>query len=171
MFCFGYSKNCCTFASELTTEVLTFKSWIMNTKKYALTSKTIDFADDNGKKHTLHKIIALKDFGGVKVGDFGGWVESDDNLSHVGNCWVSDDAKVMDEAYVANDALISGNCELHDQSFLLEKSSMEGYAKVYGCVIVSGRSAITDSAQVIGCGCVCDENIGGSEVRYITSER
>lgn len=142
----------------------------MDMGKYALTSKTTNFVDENGKKHTLHKIVALKDFGNVKAGDFGGWVESEDNLSHVGNCWVSDDAKVMDEAYVANDALIGGNCELHDQSYLLENSSMTGYAKVYGCVIISGRSAITDNARVIGCGCVCDENIGGGEVRHVTSE-
>ena len=38
--------------------------------------------------------MACKDFGNIKKGDFGGYVESEKNLSHEGNCWVYDGAKV-----------------------------------------------------------------------------
>ena len=67
-------------------------------KKYELTDETIEV---NG--HTLHRIRALKDFrltgvlpagmsSTVKAGDQGGFIESEDNLSHLGKCWVFNDA-------------------------------------------------------------------------------
>ena len=55
----------------------------------------------------LFRIRALKDFGDVKAGDLGGFVESEKNLSHVGDCWISDDAKVFDSTRVSDDARIS----------------------------------------------------------------
>ena len=39
---------------------------------------------------TLHRIHALKSFGNVKKGDLGGWVESEENLSQEGECWIYD---------------------------------------------------------------------------------
>ena len=56
---------------------------IENNKKYELTEEAI-VVDG----HKLHRIRALKDFADVKAGDLGGYVESEDNLSHEGNCWV-----------------------------------------------------------------------------------
>lgn len=41
----------------------------------------------NGRK--LYRIRALCDFGAVKAGDIGGYVESESNLIHEGNAWVS----------------------------------------------------------------------------------
>ena len=41
----------------------------------------------NGK--TLYRIEALKSFGTVRVGDLGGYIESENNLSHEGTAWVS----------------------------------------------------------------------------------
>ena len=37
---------------------------------------------------TLHRIQALKDFGDVKSGELGGWIESEDNLSQIGRAHV-----------------------------------------------------------------------------------
>ena len=48
------------------------------TKKYELTDNTI-----NIDGITLHRIKALKDFSDVKAGDFGGWIEKEDNLSQI----------------------------------------------------------------------------------------
>ena len=64
-------------------------------KKYKLTDETINI---NGI--TLYRIEALKDFSNVKKGDKGGFVESENNLSHDGNCWIYDDAIVYDDATV-----------------------------------------------------------------------
>ena len=44
-------------------------------KKYELTDKTKVYDGC-----TLHRIRALKDFGDVKAGDLGGWIESEKNL-------------------------------------------------------------------------------------------
>jgi hypothetical protein len=56
-----------------------------------------------GEKHpteNLYRVVALKDFGNVKAGDIGGWVESEHNLSQEGDCWVYGDAYVCDDAQV-----------------------------------------------------------------------
>ena len=67
----------------------------MKNGKYELTDITIEF---EGRK--LYRIIALKDFFDVKKGDIGGYVQSEDNLSQEGDCWVYDQAKCMDDAKI-----------------------------------------------------------------------
>lgn len=59
-------------------------------KKYELTEETVTVY---GK--TLYRIRAVRDFGSVKTGEFGGYIEKEENLSHFGNAWVSGDAKVF----------------------------------------------------------------------------
>ena len=49
---------------------------------------------------TLHRIRAVAEFGLVKVGDLGGWIEKEENLSHEGKAWVCGDAKVWGNAKV-----------------------------------------------------------------------
>ena len=68
-------------------------------KKYELTDETIDVSGT-----TLHRIKALKDFGNVKKGELGGYVESERNLSQEGNCWVCGNAKVCGNAEVCGNA-------------------------------------------------------------------
>ena len=55
---------------------------------------------------TLHRLEALKDFADVKKGDKGGYVESEENLSHEGACWFFGDAWVSGDAKVCGDARI-----------------------------------------------------------------
>ncbi len=45
-----------------------------------------------GKK--LFRIKALIDFGNVKAGEKGGYIEKEENLSQCGNAWVYGDAEV-----------------------------------------------------------------------------
>ena len=54
------------------------------------------------KCRVLHRIRALKDFGDVKKGDLGGYVEKENNLSHYGNCWIYDNAKAMDNSRICD---------------------------------------------------------------------
>ena len=70
-------------------------------KKYKLTDETIEV---NGK--TLYRIKALKDFSNVKRGDKGGFVEKEENLSHLGDAWVYNNTKVLDNAIVKDDGSI-----------------------------------------------------------------
>ena len=56
--------------------------------------------------HTLYRIKALRDFGNVEKGDLGGYIESENNLSHYGNAWVFGDANVYGNAEVYGNAVI-----------------------------------------------------------------
>ena len=64
-------------------------------RKYELTNETREF-----QGRVLHRIRALKDFGGVRAGDLGGWVEKEDNLSQLGACWVYGNALVCGNAVI-----------------------------------------------------------------------
>ncbi|MFM0611309.1 polymer-forming cytoskeletal protein [Streptococcus suis] len=73
------------------------------TKKYELVlDDTIDFL---GWK--LFRIRALISFGSVEVGDLGGYIQKGENLSHDGDAWVSDNAKVWGNAEVCGNAKVS----------------------------------------------------------------
>ena len=70
-------------------------------KKYEiLKNNSIEF---NGK--TLYRIKALKNFGNIKKGDIGGFIEKEENLSHENNCWIYGDAEVFGNAKVFKDIL------------------------------------------------------------------
>ena len=58
--------------------------------KYRLTEETkiVDNIE-------LHRIVCVKDFVDVKAGEKGGWIEREENLSQEGNCWVYNDAMVI----------------------------------------------------------------------------
>ena len=68
-------------------------------KKFKLTSEFI--VDISGVK--LFRIKALIEFGNVKAGDLGGYIEKEENLSHMGNAWVSGNAQVSGNAWVSGD--------------------------------------------------------------------
>lgn len=74
--------------------------------KYELTDETIDVSGT-----TLHRIKALKDFGNVKKGELGGYVESEYNLSQIGNCWVYGNARVYGNAELCGNARVYGNAD------------------------------------------------------------
>lgn len=59
---------------------------------------------------TLHRIRAVAEFGLVKIGDLGGWIEKEENLSHEGKAWVWGNAEVCGDAEVfsASHVLVIG---------------------------------------------------------------
>ena len=65
-------------------------------KKFELTSEFI--TNIFGTK--LFRIKALIEFGNVKAGELGGFVEKEENLNHEGNAWVYGDAEVCGNARV-----------------------------------------------------------------------
>ena len=76
-------------------------------KKFELTSESI--VNIFGKK--LFRIKALIEFGNVKEGELGGFVEKEENLSHDGNAWVYENAKVYGDAEVYGDARVCGDAD------------------------------------------------------------
>ena len=81
-------------------------------KKYKLTDESI--TTECGKK--LFRIEAVKDFGEVKKGDKGGFIQCEQNLSHDGDSWVSGDALVYGNACVYDDACVCDNAWVFDDA-------------------------------------------------------
>src|SRR6266704_4608937 len=79
----------------------------------------------------LYRIRALKDFGNVKAGTLGGFVRSERNLSHDGDCWVADEAQVYDDAVVSADAQVYGRSHVYDQARVGDKGQVLGNAQVF----------------------------------------
>ena len=137
-------------------------------KKYELTNETIEIDG-----HMLYRIKALKNFGDVKKGDLGGFIEKEENLSHEGYCWVYENAKVFGNAKVFehaevygyagvyNDAKVFGNAELYGNSIV------SGDANVYGDSIVFGDSVICCNAHVYGYTMVCKDAYISSNDDYL----
>src|SRR5210317_1726129 len=104
------------------------------TKKYETLEH--DSVKHNGK--TLYRIKALIGFGYVKAGDLGGYVEHEDNLSHIGDAWIFDNAKVYDnavvdgDAWVDGDAQVSGNAWVHGDAWVRDYAEISGNARVHG---------------------------------------
>lgn len=105
--------------------------------------------------HFLHRICAARDFGQVHEGDIGGWVESEANLSHSGDCWIFDDAKAYGGALVTNNAILAGNAQAHGHVRVQDFASLHNNANVYGdsksgICIIAGCAKIRGNAEVKG---------------------
>ena len=101
-------------------------------KKYELTTNTeMCF----GRK--LYQIKALKDFGDVKAGDLGGYIEKEENLSQDGIAWVFDNAQVF------GDACVYDNAEVFDNARVL------GNAQVYDTTCIHCDAQISSNADYI----------------------
>lgn len=87
-------------------------------KKYELIELTEqDLSIDSVKSltesgKTLYRIKALRDFSDVKAGDWGGYVESEYNLSQEGNCWIFWHAKVWGNIQITGDSIICGRSNI-----------------------------------------------------------
>lgn len=118
-------------------------------KKYELTNETIEF-----KGRTLHRIKALKDVTSscvdITKGDLGGFVQSENNLSHEGGCWIDVDAKVYDKAQVYGDVFINGEAEVYDEAQVYEDAYIDDNVKICGNAKVYGIVSIHDNAKVYG---------------------
>jgi hypothetical protein len=92
----------------------------MTNQKYKFTKETLHF-----NKHILHRIVATRDFGYIKKGDLGGWIENENNLSHEGNCWVSDNARVFDNAWVFGKAQVYGGAQVFGDAQVCGKAEIK----------------------------------------------
>lgn len=131
-------------------------------KKYKLTDETINL---NGV--TLYRIEALKYFGEIKKGDKGGFIESENNLAHEGDAWVSDNAHVYGDACVFNNAHVYGNAFVSGYAQVYGDAFVYGNAWLYDNTRVCGYARVADNARVYGDANVCDDSsVFGSACVY-----
>lgn len=111
----------------------------MEDKKYELVPETVT----KFYSKSMYRIRALKDFFDVKKGDLGGYVESEENLSQTGNCWIYDNsivglgARVIDNAIVKDRSIVINGSEISDDA-IVEKYS-----------IIDKSSVVHDQSRVI----------------------
>ena len=121
-------------------------------KKYEFTGETKEIRL-LFRTATLHRIRATVAFGIVEVGDLGGWIEKEENLSHEGKAWVCGDAKVWGNAEVCGDAKVWGNAEVCGDAEVFSAS----HVLVIGAI--GSRNDFTtfyrdkDNEITVKCGC------------------
>ena len=112
-------------------------------KKYKLTDECITIGD---KK--LYRIESLKDFAFIKKGDKGGFVESEENLSQVGSCWIYNDTKVCGNAWVFGNAKVCGNAKVYGNACVFGDAEIYDNVRVYGNAEVFGNVHIKGDADI-----------------------
>ena len=106
---------------------------------------------------TLKRIRAIRDIKkyGVKVGDVGGWIEKEENLSQSGDAWVYGNARVYGDALVYGDARVCGNARVFGNAQVRGDVLVYGDAWVGSPLYIQGRaysfSACTKNKIKIGC--------------------
>lgn len=107
--------------------------------KYKLTDETI--TTESGT--VLHRIECVNAFSDVNVGDKGGWIEKEENLSQCNNCWVYENARVLGDARVCENACV------YENSCVYGNSEVIGYALVSGNARVCGNAVIKNNGDYI----------------------
>lgn len=118
-------------------------------KKYELTNETRK-VEVHFKEVTLHRIKAIKNFGNVKAGDLGGWIEKEENLSHKGNAWVFDNAVVIGNAEVYGNARVLDNAVVYENARVLDNAVVSGNAKIYGDAKLFENAEVWGNSRVRG---------------------
>lgn len=133
------------------------KFWLSNE------SKILDLPNNLEHQNpiTVYRIEALQDFNDVKVGDLGGWVQSEANLSQEGMSWIYGEACVVEDALVKDNAVVLGNALAVYQAVIKDSAIVTGNA------FVAGSSIIADNACVSNSACVLQEAkiMGNAEVK------
>lgn len=124
-------------------------------KKYELTGETKEIGGV-----TLHRIRALIDIPehDVKAGDLGGWLETEENLSHTSAAWVTGNALVMDVALVMDSALVTDSARVTGAAMVMNSARVTGNAWVRGNALVTGKARIMKSSDCITIGAIGSRN-------------
>ena len=118
-------------------------------KKYEFTgeTKTVSFLFEDV---TLHRIQAITSFASVVAGELGGWIEKEENLSHKGDAWVSENAAVYGDAVVSGNAWVSGNAVVSENAEVSGNAWVSENAVVSGNAWVSENAVVSENAEVSG---------------------
>ncbi len=123
--------------------------------KYELTDET-SIVDRGATK--VFRIRALRDFGEgafeVKKGDLGGFIQSEVNLAHAGNAWVSERACIYNKALVSGNAQVFGrarvghHAQVFDDAWVFGGAELSDFVKVFGNARVGGNARLLGYANV-----------------------
>ena len=123
----------------------------------------------------VYRVQALKHFSDVKAGDIGGYVQSENNLSQEGDCWIYDDAiaynnsKIIDNAKVCNKAILADNAIVMEDATVKDEAYIVGNGNILGKAVISEYSYIEDfsvikDATILGTAEVSNSDIVGNVI-------
>lgn len=98
-----------------------------------------------------YRVKALKDFGDVKKGDIGGYIQYTSNLSCEGDCWVYPNAVVKDNAQVKD------NAKIYDRAIIKDSAVIKGETIVKNCAIVGDAAIVGDKVVIEECAIVKED--------------
>lgn len=113
--------------------------------KYILTNEKKIFG-----VRVLYRIKAVRSFGIVTAGELGGFVESNRNLDHDGDCWIFDNAIVCDYAHVIDNAKVKNKARIKGRAIIMGNANVRDNAVIYGCATVSDFAVVGGKARVFG---------------------
>lgn len=116
-------------------------------KKYVFDNEQV-----KRKAGVVYRIRALVDIPlhNVKAGDFGGYIETEANLSHEGSAWVADEAVVKGRGQVSGDVLVKDYAIL-DNTSMSGNSIAEGEAHLMDSIIGGNSNVFSHQANVTNC--------------------
>lgn len=126
-----------------------------NTAKYEFTGET-RIINNNGSEHEVKRIRALKRFQPptmleeVNIGDLGGWIETENNLSQNGLCWVDEEAVAIESAVVKDDAYVCGNGVICENAVICGRGTVDENAVVEGNAIICDDAEAFEHAKISG---------------------
>ena len=121
----------------------------------------------------LFRVKALKDFNNVKKGDIGGYIQSEINLSQLGDCWIYDNAKVYDNAIVCDNVQVWNNAQIYgyavvvDNAKVCDNAEIGGKARIEGNAVIQGNAEVSGNARIWGNVDVSGDAIISSDKDYI----
>jgi NDP-sugar pyrophosphorylase family protein len=119
-------------------------------KKFELSDVTITVGNV-----TLYCVKALRSWRtehGTEInkGDLGGFVQSEDNLSQLGTCWIADEAQALGKSRIKDDALVCKNAIISGRAQVQDCAVVTDIAKVQDCAIVSDSAVVSGHAVIQG---------------------
>jgi hypothetical protein len=107
---------------------------------------------DDGR--SVKRIMAMRDFGNVRKGDIGGFVEWTNNLSQSGNCWIAGHAvaagwsRISGNALLKDHALCDGHVLVYDRAVIGDDAVLKGRIAVSGDAGIGWFSYLRDGVTV-----------------------
>ena len=117
--------------------------WHVVTDKYMTVGPENEFG--------CRRIKALCNFGDVREGDIGGWIQNEFNLSDRGHCWLGPDSMALGKVRIKD------GVQIHGEVIISGESELSGDA------IVNGHLKLKDVYITDGVTIDCNGNIEGSE--------
>lgn len=134
---------------------------VKNATKFYLSTdpddtKILELSD--GITINLTRIVASRDILNKKTkkvsiakGTKGGYVESEENLSQQGRCWIFHDAMVFGDAFVSDNAVVK------NKVIVCGKAQVRGKAIVSQSAIVSDNALVADNSKITGSSQIGDD--------------